>query len=407
MPAAILYIFGLAMRKLTANTPGNQSERTKIFGLDLMRVAAILLVLSAHILWIYPGYRNLLTKAMNFSGFIGVEIFFVLSGFLIGGSLHKVFLRQDYNIGAARNFLRRRMLRIMPDYTLILVANIIVYASLGYRIVHPWKYFVFLQNAFSPMLPFFPESWSMAIKEIPYFTIPFILLALASLVKVRNRNRFFLYVALLLFFISLAAKFVFYLMHPALTLAEWNISLRSVALYRMDAVMTGVLFAWLRYNCIGFWEKYSGLMVVSGFAVVSVLAALVGIVRISPTECPFFWDVAFLPLISFSCAMSLPFFSRWKAAPKAIGRPVEWLGAVSYFVYLTHYSLILSLMKHKIDTTGFGLWQLHTFTLCYLMITFGLAWLLHVGYEKPVLRFRERKTKDYGTIERPKPDIRA
>jgi len=372
-----------------------------------MRVAAILLVLSAHILWIYSGYRNLLTKAMSFSGFTGVEIFFVLSGFLIGGSLHKIFLREDYNLKAARNFLRRRMLRIMPDYLLILLANSIVYTALGYTISQPWKYFVFLQNAFTPMLPFFPESWSMAIKEIPYFTIPFILVALASLVKVRDRNRFFLYVALLLFFVSLSAKVVFYTTHRPLSLSEWNISLRSVALYRMDAVMTGVLFAWLRYNYIGFWEKYSRPMLATGIVIIAVLAGFVGIIRICPTDYAFFWDVAFLPLISFACALSLPFFSEWKSAPKILDRPVQWLGDVSYFVYLTHYSLVLSLMKHAIATTGFSLWQLHAFTLCYLAVTFGLSWLLHIGYEKPILKLREQNTRNYGAIEQPRADIRA
>lgn len=385
----------------------NQSAGQKIFGLDLMRVGAILLVLAAHILWIYPNYSNLLTKAMNFSGFIGVELFFVLSGFLIGGSLHKIFLRQDYGLKSARNFLRRRMLRIMPNYLLVLVANSIVYTALGYPILHPWKYFVFLQNTVSPMLPFFPESWSMAIKEIPYFTIPFVLLLLASLIKVRDRNRFFLYVALLLFLVSFIAKYVFYEIHGEMTLAEWNISLRSVALYRMDAVMTGVLFAWLRYNRIGFWEKCAKPMVVLGSIIIALLAGLVGIVKIGPLEYPFFWDVLLLPLISLGCALSLPVFSQWKSAPEFIDKPVEWLGNVSYFVYLIHYSLVLSLMKHKIDTTGFTIWQLHAFTVSYLLITFTLSWILYRYYDKPILAFRAKKTKDYGVIEQPKADFRA
>jgi peptidoglycan/LPS O-acetylase OafA/YrhL len=113
----------------------NAAAERKIFGLDLMRVGAILLVQAAHILWIYPSYKNLLTKAMNFSGFIGVELFFVLSGFLIGGSLHRVFLREDYNLKIIRNFLRRRMFRIMPNYFLVLIINIALFTYLGYDIV--------------------------------------------------------------------------------------------------------------------------------------------------------------------------------------------------------------------------------------------------------------------------------
>lgn len=384
----------------------NKRDATKIFGLDLMRVGAILLVLSAHILWIYPDCRNLLTKAMSFSGFIGVEVFFVLSGFLIGGSLHRAFLKEDYNLPMMRNFLRRRLFRIMPNYLLILIVNIILFSALGHTIESPWKYFVFLQNFASPMLPFFPESWSMAIKEIPYFIIPFVLLFFAWFVKSKNRNLLFLWMVLLMIAIPLAAKILFYLHHDV-SLAEWNVSLRSVAVYRIDAVMTGVLFTWIRYNCIGFWQKYKTILLIFGMSTLLFLAILVGFVKIPIENYPLFWDVIFLPAISLAAASVLPFFSEWKSTHSALERPVKFLGAVSYFVYLIHYSLILYTMKYLIDTNSLSLMQRHVFTFAYLVITFTLSWLLYISFEKPILRFREKKTKAYGAIEQPKPDIRA
>lgn len=380
-------------------------DEKKIFGLDLMRVGAILLVLAAHILWIYPNSKNLLTKGMNFSGFIGVELFFVLSGFLIGGSLHRVFLRQDYSWTIIRNFMRRRMLRIMPNYLLILLVNMAVFSLLGYDIQTPWKYFVFLQNFASPMLPFFPESWSMAIKEIPYFIIPFVLLFLAGFSK--NRDRLFLYMVLLLMVLPMVAKIHFYCNHPGITLPEWNVSLRSVAVYRIDAVMMGVLFAWLRYNSIARWKKYRNVLFVSGLTILGGLAALVGFVKLSILDFPFFYDVLFLPLISVASAFFLPFFAEWKTAPRWLEKPVQFLGSVSYFVYLMHYSLILFLMKHYIDTNGFTTMQLHGFTLSYLLITFTSGWLLYRYFEKPILNFRAKQTHSYGVIEKPKPDLRA
>lgn len=370
----------------------NQPHGRKIFGLDLMRVAAILLVLAAHSLWIYPNYRNLLTKAMNFSGFIGVEIFFVLSGFLIGGSLHRNFLKNDYDFSAVRRFLRRRAYRIMPNYLLILLFNLIVASYIGYKIMQPWKYFVFLQNFASPMLPFFPESWSMAIKEIPYFIIPFALFIMASFSKSRSRNRLFLYAVLILILMSMAAKMVFYLQHDNITLPQWNISLRSVAIYRIDAVMTGVLFSWLQFNCGGFWKKHKLLMAATAILIMLILIAAVGFVRISIADHALFWDVFFLPSISLSAALLLPFFSGWESAPVFIEKPVRFLGAISYFVYLIHYSLILYTMKNFIDTTAFSLLQLHLFTFCYFLITFTLSWVLYFYYEKPILKIRELKT---------------
>jgi peptidoglycan/LPS O-acetylase OafA/YrhL len=382
------------------------SAEKKIFGLDLMRVGAILLVLAAHILWIYPNYKNLLTKAMNFSGFIGVELFFVLSGFLIGGSLYRVFVREDYNLKIMRNFMRRRMLRIMPNYILILLVNIAVFSLLGYHIVQPWKYFLFLQNFAAPMLPFFPESWSMAIKEIPYLIIPFVLLFLAGFIKTSKRDRLFLMMTLLLIALPMIAKISFYYRNPNLSLPDWNIALRSVAIYRIDAVMTGVLFAWLRFNYDAIWKRSRYLLAISGFIMLTALAILIGFVKLSILEFPFFYDVLFLPIISIACAFFIPFFSEWKSAPAFLKKPVQFLGTVSYFVYLVHYSLVLFLMKLYIDTSNFNLWQLHMFTISYLLITFTLSWLLYRYFELPVLNFRARKTKSYGTID-PRPTGRS
>src|SRR5690606_3128074 len=323
---------------------------------------------------------------------IGVELFFVLSGFLIGGSLHKVFLRQDYNLEIMRNFLRRRMLRIMPNYLLVLIVNIAVFSYLGYDIAKPWKYFVFLQNFAAPMLPFFPESWSMAIKEIPYFIIPFVLLWLAVLVKTGNRDRLYITMIILLIALPLLAKYLFYLNHPKITLPQWNVALRSVAIYRIDAVMTGVLFAWLRFNFGGSWKRYRYAMAVFSVLIFASLATLVGFVKLSILDFPFFYDVLFLPLISLASALLLPFFCEWKSAPEFLERPVKFLGAVSYFVYLIHYSLILFLMKHYIDTTAFTIWLLHGFTVSYLIITFTSGWLLYRYFERPILDFRAHET---------------
>jgi peptidoglycan/LPS O-acetylase OafA/YrhL len=368
----------------------NQPGTRKIFGLDLMRVVAILLVLAAHSLWIYPNYSNLLTKGMNFSGFIGVEIFFVLSGFLIGGSLHRTFMKNTYGFRAMRHFLKRRAYRIMPNYLLILFCNLSVAAIIGYNVVDPWKYFVFVQNFASPMLPFFPESWSMAIKEIPYFIVPIVLLAMTSFGGSRNRNRLFLITTIILILLPFVAKVMFHFNNQGLTLKQWNISLRSVAIYRIDAVMTGVLFSWLMTNYGQAWRKYSRPMFFVSLFIMFVLVILVGFIKISIVDYPFFWNVMFLPLISLSAALSLPFFSQWKSAPAFLEKPVHFLGAISYFVYLIHYSLILWLMKYLIDTQSFSLLQLHCFTGVYLIVTFGLSWLLYNIYEKPILKYREQ-----------------
>ena len=372
---------------------GNElKDRNKIFGLDLMRVAAIVLVLLAHTLWIYSGYNNLLTKGINFSGFVGVEIFFVLSGFLIGKSLFKQFLKQDYNVQSAIHFIKRRTFRIMPGYLLVLLLNLLVAYLLGYEVQQPWKYFVFLQNFTQPMLPFFPESWSMSIKEIPYFILPFVLLAIIKCWRNTNKNIAFLLTIILFILLPIAAKVHYHLYSEIYTLPEWNVNLRSVAIFRMDAVLVGVLASWIQYNHLAFWIKNWKLMALFGAVIMMLLIIFVGFVKISIVNHPFFWNIAFLPLISISSALFLPLFTEWKKGPERLRVPIQFLGAISYSIYLLHYSLILYLMKYFIDTTTMALWQLHCFTMAYLSITLILSYSLHTYFEKPLMKVRDKTT---------------
>lgn len=365
-------------------------DKNKIFGLDLMRVLAILLVLAAHCLWIYQDYSNLLTKAINFSGFIGVELFFVLSGFLIGKSLLRLFLDQQYDWRRASVFLRRRSFRIMPNYLFVLLLNLLVAWWLGYEVQDAWKYFFFLQNFIHPMLPFFPESWSMSIKEIPYFLLPLAFLVLAK-IKNANRNKLFLVIILTSIAAIMLAKIEYHLHTGNHTLAAWNVSLRSVALYRMDAVLVGILASWIQYNYLYLWIKSVKATLVLSQLILATLAVLVGFVKLSIQDYPVFWNILFLPLISIASACLLPFFSEWKSGPDRLREPIQFLGAISYSVYLLHYSFVLFLMKYFIDTTVFELSWLHGFTAVYLAITFMLSYVLYEFFEKPLMKIREEK----------------
>ena len=63
----------------------------RIFGLDLMRAVAILLVVFSHITWIIPKTKGFIPDLMSIAGVIGVEIFFVLSGFVLYPQLNRVY----------------------------------------------------------------------------------------------------------------------------------------------------------------------------------------------------------------------------------------------------------------------------------------------------------------------------
>ncbi|MBC8645384.1 acyltransferase [Flavobacterium lindanitolerans] len=124
----------------------------RIFGLDLMRAVAILMVLSSHCLWIYPESNSFIAQLLKLFGFLGVEIFFVLSGFLIGRILLQSYLKEDFSFSQVRNFLKRRWFRTFPNYFLILLVNILIASVIGYKIESLWKYFFLSRILAAPCL---------------------------------------------------------------------------------------------------------------------------------------------------------------------------------------------------------------------------------------------------------------
>jgi peptidoglycan/LPS O-acetylase OafA/YrhL len=137
-------------------------------------------------------------QVLQLFGFFGVEIFFVLSGFLIGKILYQLYLEEDFSLATVFYFLKRRWFRTLPNYYLILLINIVIAVIIGYEMPQLWRYFFFLQNFKITMLPFFTESWSLSVEEFAYVVLPFFVLFLSVIVKPKNKATFFLYAILLL-----------------------------------------------------------------------------------------------------------------------------------------------------------------------------------------------------------------
>ena len=142
----------------------------RVANLDLLRAAAIIPVVLAN-----AGTENVLTGTLGRfadSGWVGVDLFFVLSGWLIGGLYWRERERHgDLQIG---RFWARRWLRTIPPYIVALVG---VYAARAILTDNAdpfdWRYLAFLQNYTG--LPYWGVSWSLCIEEHFYLALPLVL----------------------------------------------------------------------------------------------------------------------------------------------------------------------------------------------------------------------------------------
>lgn len=147
--------------------------------LDGLRGFAILLVLCSHLVSLPPGGRSpfvdRLVGMILGLGWVGVDLFFVLSGFLITGILVQSRGGPHY----FRNFYARRSLRIFPLYYLFLaIATFISPLLLSPESIltlpkeHAWVYWLYLSNFGGKPSEAFAHTWSLAVEEQFYLVWP-------------------------------------------------------------------------------------------------------------------------------------------------------------------------------------------------------------------------------------------
>lgn len=355
-----------------------------------MRAMAITMVLCSHILWIYNPEDGIIRQLFALFGFLGVEFFFVLSGFLIGRILYNLYMKDDFTLKSAFGFLKRRWFRTLPNYYLVLLINIIITTSLGYSMPNLELYFVFLHNGFSKMSTFFPESWSLSVEEWAYIVLPFSLLVFSILFKPKNRNRFFLLITLLLIAVFILFKIIYQLKVKTTTLDEWNVSLKSVMIYRLDAIFMGVLCAWININYSKTWMKFRFNSALIGAFIMLFMYFGMGLLGILPSTFPFVWNVVYLPLASLSIAFLLPFFSQLETSISFIKKPIVFISKTSYSIYLLHYSVLLQLFMLFVDRKNTTLLNLHLITVFYLATTLIVSYIFYRFYEKPMMDLRDK-----------------
>src|SRR5215471_11712889 len=141
-------------------------------GLDLLRALAIIVVVIYHAALF--GFK--LPGRIDRFGWIGVDLFFVLSGYLIGGQLLAPLVRGNrINLG---RFFARRVLRIMPAYFVVLAVYFLLPSWREYPDMSQplWKFLLSIQNIALHGGTAFSHAWSLAVEDQFYLALPFILI---------------------------------------------------------------------------------------------------------------------------------------------------------------------------------------------------------------------------------------
>ncbi len=303
--------------------------------IDGLRAIAVLSVVLFHI---DPSYLS--------GGFLGVDIFFVISGFLITGIIYKEKLNNTFSFA---NFYVRRAKRILPPLFLLLV----LVMGLGYFISLPYEYYkigistlsvlVFSSNMqyalrtgdyFSNDSSEWPllHTWSLAVEEQYYFTFP---ITLFLLIKFFDKRKITVLVVFCL------ASFV---------LAEFmsrTAGYQSLSYYllftRFGEMLVGSLLALLAVN--GTLPRFR-----SNAVATAALAAVFGLMVIVDNSSPFPGFIALA--ICVPIAVLINSENTWVNGLLA-NRALVFVGVISYSLYLFHWP-VLAYIRYVFDIKGDG-----------------------------------------------------
>lgn len=339
------------------------------FGLDIVRSIAISLVLIAH-----SGIHFLF--GINL-GFLGVEIFFVLSGFLIGQIILREF-NEKVSFQGCSTFYINRWLRTFPLYYLVLLIKDLLPESS----FHPAHY-AFIQN--NQDLTFFPVSWSLAIEEWFYILIPLVFLIKSK--SIRMNMGYFVFSLMVL---NIVGRFFYiHLQHP-----EFDLGVRKFIPLRFDSLLTGVLFSLLKVNYSSLYSKVSGLFGLT----TSILLFVIGYVIYkkyvlleSYEEDGTIKDL-FQTLVFVAFSFSFGFFIIWLeqnpinqvSKKNLILKTITVLSILTYAIYLIHFDIF----KFFISSPPFSAdWIKEMLTSSAVILT--TAFLMHFILEKPIMDYRK------------------
>ncbi|NII12235.1 acyltransferase [Oleiagrimonas sp. C23AA] len=353
-------------------------------GLDLLRAVAIVWVMVFHSYlagWTGGG-------VLRWSGWMGVDLFFALSGFLIGS---QVFAP----LAAGRqldltDFYLRRSFRTLPAY-LVVLAVYVVWPSMreAPTMMPLWRFLTYTMNLGVDLnRPAFSHAWSLCVEEQFYLLFPALALMLAW--RARSWRVALVFAALVLGGMTLRAALWWHYVAPVQAAggnagAPYMRYLYDPTWARLDDLVAGVGLAALRsYRSRGWaWlERHANAV-----AVVGVLITLACMVLFDGRRIDVVPNVFGYPLLALGMAALVAAAAAGRGVLAQLRVPgAQWLALVSYSLYLSH-KMVYGQLHGRLApwVQGHGVFTVLMEAAAVLLV--GAA--LHYSIERPFLRLRE------------------
>lgn len=357
-------------------------------GLDLLRAVAIAWVMLFHA-WTEGLGAPL--RPIGRWGWMAVDLFFVLSGYLIGAQLFTAFARGDPT--PIRTFYIRRMLRILPVYFLIVAIYVWLPFAREQRGLAPaWQFFTFTENFLIDYqhAQALSHAWSLCVEEHFYWLLPVLVMVLLP----QRSWKSVVALCVGVFGVGLAYRWL-----------EWTEALQSGAVLhthpyrfvesiyyptigRMDGLLAGVCLAILKCFRPKLWTAAMARPYALLLAAGAALSLAIGV---SAPRTTFAAAVFGFPLLAFGFALLVAAAASDRGVLGRYKVPgAQFLATITFSVYLSH-----KMTWHLVHTYWPSLVPQGTFQafVVYACTAIAVGALLYVTVERTFLRLRDRRPK--------------
>jgi peptidoglycan/LPS O-acetylase OafA/YrhL len=367
----------------------NPSLTGRNAGLDTLRALAIVLVFTNHYMLFVSGGPTF--GWFGEIGWTGVDLFFALSGYLIGNQILGGIRRQQGPGGerfSLARFYTRRLLRTLPNFYVVLALYALWPYFRGNLVLPPlWKFLTFTQNIALVPGTAFSHAWSLCVEEQFYFLLPAVALAIAACRR-----------SLLLAWLTVAGTLLagmairgYLWTHHVGPEEQGGFNYYTLIYYsslcRFDELVAGVALALLKNHHAGIWARITSF----GNWTLAAGAALLALTWTLFLEDHYGYAMTVVgyPMLGLSFTLLLVA----ALSPGSLLQRLRVPGAASialwsYAIYLTHKTLCV-LLRAPLQEAGWGpdSWQAIVLMSAASILA---GWLLHLLVETPFMKLRDR-----------------
>ena len=330
------------------------------FLLDVYRYFAALIVSVSHFIYNYNKSLH-----FEFTSILGVELFFILSGFVLAPQLLKL---QDNVSKNLRVFLLRRWIRTVPPYLVALFFAAFLFGFGDY--INLFRFLTYTQNLLSdsPSLNFYSVAWSLSVEEWFYIILPLLILISSYL-----KDKIIKLDVLTICLIIIIALNIFRFFYNSESI-DWGEDIRRSVILRIDSICFGVVAFILK-------EKISKifLLIIFIFCFILLFFYLIDPSMLLNYKLS---QNFFLPICAV-CFSSLIILFTFKDTNSLKIKKISSLGAnLSYSMYLFHIFFI-PITINLFNNIIFAL-------IAYLLLLKLFCFFFFISFEKPLLKSRPR-----------------